>query len=148
MCRSGVYYYSDEQRKTAEETKERYATAIGRPIVTEIVPAPEFYIAEDYHQQYDAKPNSRQYCGLRWGACVWGMRLLERSGGLRWEAWGGQLGERPLEVDWGVVRDQPEERRERSEMAACGLEAGELGQQTGLIARPPSMAQIRTPRSA
>jgi len=63
--RSGVYYYSDEQRKTAEETKERYATAIGRPIVTEIVPAPEFYIAEDYHQQYDAKPNSRQYCGLR-----------------------------------------------------------------------------------
>eukprot|EP00933_Yihiella_yeosuensis_P037498 TRINITY_DN31459_c0_g1_i1.p1 TRINITY_DN31459_c0_g1~~TRINITY_DN31459_c0_g1_i1.p1 ORF type:complete len:214 (+),score=34.01 TRINITY_DN31459_c0_g1_i1:222-863(+) len=63
--RSGIYYYSEEQRKAAEETKERYEKAIGgRKITTEIVPAPHFYYAEDYHQQYDAKPGSRQYCGL------------------------------------------------------------------------------------
>jgi len=67
--RSGIYYYSEEQKKVAEASKAVYEQALeakGRgPIVTEIVPAPEFYIAEDYHQQYDAKPNTRQYCGLR-----------------------------------------------------------------------------------
>lgn len=67
--RSGIYYYSEAQKKLAEETKARYAKAIqgktwGREISTEIVPAPKFYYAEDYHQQYDAKPGSRRYCGL------------------------------------------------------------------------------------
>uniref|UniRef100_A0A7S2LYH6 peptide-methionine (S)-S-oxide reductase n=1 Tax=Zooxanthella nutricula TaxID=1333877 RepID=A0A7S2LYH6_9DINO len=69
--RSGIYYYSDEQRRVAEESKaaftqvlEETGKAWGRPISTEIVPAPTFYYAEDYHQQYDAKPGSRQYCGL------------------------------------------------------------------------------------
>lgn len=68
--RSGIYYYSEEQRKIAEQTKEAYQRAVDasgramRPIATEIEPAPQFYYAEDYHQQYDAKPGSRYYCGL------------------------------------------------------------------------------------
>jgi len=64
--RSGIYYYSDSQREIAEKTKAAYQEAIGgRTIVTEIVPAPEFFYAEDYHQQYDAKPGARGYCGLQ-----------------------------------------------------------------------------------
>jgi len=71
--RSGIYYYSEAQKKMAEETKDAFYEALqkasrpdvrGRPITTEIVPAPEFFYAEDYHQQYDAKPGTRQYCGL------------------------------------------------------------------------------------
>jgi peptide-methionine (S)-S-oxide reductase len=65
--RSGIYYYSEEQRRAAEASKAAYEKALaGRglgPITTEIVPAPEFYFAEDYHQQYLAK-NPRGYCGL------------------------------------------------------------------------------------
>ena len=65
--RSGIYTTSDEQRAAAESSKERYEEALrgaGRgEITTEIVPAPEFYYAEDYHQQYLAK-NPGGYCGL------------------------------------------------------------------------------------
>jgi peptide-methionine (S)-S-oxide reductase len=65
--RSGIYYYSEAQRKAAEAAKEAYASALSSqglgPITTEILPAPEFYFAEDYHQQYLAK-NPRGYCGL------------------------------------------------------------------------------------
>jgi peptide-methionine (S)-S-oxide reductase len=65
--RSGVYVYSDAQREIAETTRDAYqerltAAGFGR-ITTEIVPAGDFYYAEDYHQQYLAKvPNG--YCGL------------------------------------------------------------------------------------
>ena len=65
--RSGIYTYSDAQRDAALESRELYqkalATAGGREITTEILPAPEFYYAEDYHQQYLAK-NPGGYCGL------------------------------------------------------------------------------------
>jgi len=65
--RSGIYATSDEQLAAAEASRERYQaalTAAGRgEITTEIVPAPEFYYAEDYHQQYLAK-NPGGYCGL------------------------------------------------------------------------------------
>ena len=65
--RSGIYYYSEAQRKSAEASKEAYARALASqalgPITTEILPAPEFYFAEDYHQQYLAK-NPHGYCGL------------------------------------------------------------------------------------
>ena len=65
--RSGVYTYSEQQRKQAEESVEAYAKQLaeqGYPgITTEIIPAPEFYFAEDYHQQYLAK-NPAGYCGL------------------------------------------------------------------------------------
>lgn len=65
--RSGVYVSSDAQRAAAEASKSAYQgqlTAAGYgAITTEIVQAPEFYFAEDYHQQYLAKvPHG--YCGL------------------------------------------------------------------------------------
>jgi peptide-methionine (S)-S-oxide reductase len=65
--RSGIYYYGDEQRRAAEASRDRYQeqlkTAGYGKITTEILSAPEFYYAEDYHQQYLAK-NPNGYCGL------------------------------------------------------------------------------------
>jgi len=65
--RSGIYTYSDAQKRTALESKERYQeelTKVGFGIITtEILDVPEFYYAEEYHQQYLAK-NVRGYCGL------------------------------------------------------------------------------------
>ena len=65
--RSGIYVYSPEQRAAAEATKASFGAALKAkgygPITTEIVDAPEFYFAEDYHQQYLAK-NPLGYCGL------------------------------------------------------------------------------------
>ena len=65
--RSGIYVYSDAQRKAAEAAKAAYDKALRakgyRPITTEILDAPPFYFAEDYHQQYLAK-NPHGYCGL------------------------------------------------------------------------------------
>jgi peptide-methionine (S)-S-oxide reductase len=65
--RSGIYYYSDTQRREAQAVKAAYEAALMArgigAITTEIEPAPEFYFAEDYHQQYLAK-NPQGYCGL------------------------------------------------------------------------------------
>jgi peptide-methionine (S)-S-oxide reductase len=65
--RSGIYYFGDAQRREAEASKAAYAAALKErglgPITTEILPAPEFYFAEDYHQQYLAK-NPSGYCGI------------------------------------------------------------------------------------
>jgi peptide-methionine (S)-S-oxide reductase len=65
--RSGIYATSPAQRAAAEASKAEYAKAIKArgygDITTEILDAPEFYFAEDYHQQYLAK-NPRGYCGL------------------------------------------------------------------------------------
>jgi peptide-methionine (S)-S-oxide reductase len=65
--RSGIYVFSKEQRAAAEASKAAYAKALDAermgPITTEIVDAPPFYFAEDYHQQYLAK-NPHGYCGL------------------------------------------------------------------------------------
>ncbi|MGE3145260.1 MAG: peptide-methionine (S)-S-oxide reductase MsrA [Pseudorhodoplanes sp.] len=65
--RSGIYVFDAAQRKAAEDSKAMYGKALaGRrfgAITTEILDAPEFYLAEDYHQQYLAK-NPRGYCGL------------------------------------------------------------------------------------
>ena len=65
--RSGIYCYGEEQRRAAERSRDVFQqrlTAAGYgPIATEILPAPEFYYAEDYHQQYLAK-NPDGYCGL------------------------------------------------------------------------------------
>ena len=65
--RSGIYYFDDAQRRAAEETRDRFQTQLSKAgygaITTEILPAPEFYYAEDYHQQYLAK-NPGGYCGL------------------------------------------------------------------------------------
>jgi peptide-methionine (S)-S-oxide reductase len=65
--RSGIYATSPAQRKAAEAAKAMYEKAIAAKgygaITTEIAAAPEFYFAEDYHQQYLAK-NPSGYCGL------------------------------------------------------------------------------------
>jgi len=65
--RSGIYSYSLEQRELAESSMNAYQQALTNAgygkITTEILDAPEFYYAEDYHQQYLAK-NPGGYCGL------------------------------------------------------------------------------------
>ncbi|MDJ0736386.1 MAG: peptide-methionine (S)-S-oxide reductase MsrA [Nostocaceae cyanobacterium] len=65
--RSGIYVYSQEQKKLAEASQNIYQEALNAAgygkITTEILDAPEFYYAEDYHQQYLAK-NPGGYCGL------------------------------------------------------------------------------------
>jgi len=65
--RSGIYTYSDGQRQLAEASRDAYQTQLSKAgyddITTEIKDAPEFYYAEDYHQQYLAK-NPGGYCGL------------------------------------------------------------------------------------
>ncbi|HEY6292174.1 MAG TPA: peptide-methionine (S)-S-oxide reductase MsrA [Terriglobia bacterium] len=52
--RSAIFYHSPEQQTAAERSKEQLENsgAFRRPIVTQIVPAAEFWQAEDYHQQY------------------------------------------------------------------------------------------------
>lgn len=77
--RSGIYWTTDEQRVAAEETRDLYQQAIDakygpgeKQISTEIVEAPRFWFAEDYHQQYDAKPTGNPYCGL---APLFGVKL-------------------------------------------------------------------------
>ncbi len=65
--RSGIYVTSPEQKAAAEDSKRLYDEALAArgfgPITTEILDAPPFYYAEDYHQQYLAK-NPAGYCGL------------------------------------------------------------------------------------
>ena len=65
--RSGIYAFDDEQRRAAEQSNAAYQQRLKEagfdPITTEIRAAPEFFYAEDYHQQYLAK-NPDGYCGL------------------------------------------------------------------------------------
>jgi peptide-methionine (S)-S-oxide reductase len=65
--RSGIYVFTPQQREAAEASKQTYGKALDaarmEPITTEILDAPPFYFAEDYHQQYLAK-NPHGYCGL------------------------------------------------------------------------------------
>jgi peptide-methionine (S)-S-oxide reductase len=64
--RSAVYYVDEQQRTAAEASRAAYQRELSDagygPITTEITPAPTFYFAEDYHQQYLAK-NPSGYCG-------------------------------------------------------------------------------------
>src|SRR5213075_2635592 len=65
--RSAIYAYGDEQLKAAEASRDAYQQELSRAghgqITTEIRSAPEFYFAEDYHQQYLHK-NPQGYCGI------------------------------------------------------------------------------------
>ena len=66
--RSGIYVFGEEQRARVLQSKDAYsrsvkAAGLGQ-VTTEVADAPEFYFAEDYHQQYLAKiPGG--YCNLR-----------------------------------------------------------------------------------
>ena len=65
--RSAIFFLSEDQRRIAKVSREVYQQALTEAgagdITTELTPAPEFYYAEDYHQQYLAK-NPAGYCGL------------------------------------------------------------------------------------
>jgi peptide-methionine (S)-S-oxide reductase len=65
--RSGIYYFDAGQKAAAEASKAAYQKRLAEAgygaITTEIVAAPDFYYAEDYHQQYLAK-NPAGYCGV------------------------------------------------------------------------------------
>ena len=65
--RSGIYTFSAEQKQAAEASKKMFEAELKKKgygaITTEVVDAPPFYFAEDYHQQYLAK-NPMGYCGL------------------------------------------------------------------------------------
>ena len=65
--RSAIYTFGESQWAAATSSRDHYQDALqqttGAPITTEIVPAPVFYFAEAYHQQYLAK-NPAGYCGL------------------------------------------------------------------------------------
>ena len=65
--RSAIYTYSEQQAKAAEASRDAYQKVLNDAgygeITTEIRPAPEFYYAEDYHQQYLDK-NPWGYCGM------------------------------------------------------------------------------------
>jgi peptide-methionine (S)-S-oxide reductase len=64
--RSAIYYYDEAQRRAAEASRHAYQQRLRAAgysdITTEITPVPEFYFAEEYHQQYLAK-NPNGYCG-------------------------------------------------------------------------------------
>ena len=65
--RSAIFTHGESQQAAAERSREAYQPVLERagygPITTAIEPAPEFYFAEDYHQQYLRK-NPNGYCGL------------------------------------------------------------------------------------
>ncbi|MEO5896171.1 MAG: peptide-methionine (S)-S-oxide reductase MsrA [Vicinamibacterales bacterium] len=65
--RSGIYYSGDAQREASERSRDAFQQKLKDagygPITTELLPAPEFYYGEEYHQQYLSK-NPDGYCGL------------------------------------------------------------------------------------
>ena len=69
--RSGIYTFSDEQRRLAETSRVDYENALAKrgvgPITTEIREAPTYYYAEDYHQQYLAKVPNGYRCHANTG---------------------------------------------------------------------------------
>jgi peptide-methionine (S)-S-oxide reductase/peptide methionine sulfoxide reductase msrA/msrB len=67
--RAAIFYGSDEEKKIAEESKERLAKSgrFNKPVVTEILPAMKFWPAEDYHQQYYRK-NPEHFEAFEYGS--------------------------------------------------------------------------------
>lgn len=67
--RTAIFYHSDEQKRLAEESREKMdgSGRFGKPVVTEITPAGTFYRAEDYHQDY-YKKNPIRYKFYRLGS--------------------------------------------------------------------------------
>ena len=63
--RSIIFYYNDQQKNSALTSKKKLESSgkYNNPVVTEIIPAPKFYPAEDYHQQY-LKKRGKKFCGF------------------------------------------------------------------------------------
>ncbi len=63
--RSIIFYYNDDQKNSALTSKKKLESSgkYNNPVVTEIIPAPKFYPAEDYHQQY-LKKRGKKFCGF------------------------------------------------------------------------------------
>ena len=76
--RSALYWTSEAQREAAEESRDRYQRAITAAglgtITTELLPAPTFYFAEEYHQQYLAKMPNGYDCHANTGCALPGLR--------------------------------------------------------------------------
>jgi peptide-methionine (S)-S-oxide reductase len=60
--RSVIFYHDEAQKDLAIKSKEESAYMFKSPIMTEISPLPEFYSAEDYHQDYFTKNPTNSYC--------------------------------------------------------------------------------------
>ncbi len=76
--RSAIFYHNEEQKLLALESKKAVEKLFKEPIVTEILPAPEFYVAEDYHQDF-YKKNPIRYKSYRFG-CGRDQRLKQLWG--------------------------------------------------------------------
>jgi peptide-methionine (S)-S-oxide reductase len=78
--RTGIFVHDAEQRRVAEDSKRQLAESnrLGKPIVTQVVDAGPFYVAEDYHQDYYVK-NPTKYQFYRWN-CGRDARLQELWG--------------------------------------------------------------------
>jgi peptide-methionine (S)-S-oxide reductase len=57
--KAAVFYHDDEQKRLAEESRDRLAAKLRRPIHTEVIPLNRFYNAEAYHQKYYLRQNKR-----------------------------------------------------------------------------------------
>jgi peptide-methionine (S)-S-oxide reductase len=76
--RTAIFYHDEEQKKLAESSKEAVTQELRKKVYTQIIEAPEFYVAEEYHQDYYTK-NPYKYKYYRWNcgrdaqlAKVWG----------------------------------------------------------------------------
>src|SRR3989344_4066262 len=62
--RSVIFYHNEEQKKIAEKSKEEAQIMFEKPIVTELMPFKNFYMAEDYHQNFYTLNPNHSYCQL------------------------------------------------------------------------------------
>jgi peptide-methionine (S)-S-oxide reductase len=60
--RSAIFYHDDAQKVAAEASRDAVQKLWPRPVVTEIVPLPPFFPAEEYHQDYYARNPGQGYC--------------------------------------------------------------------------------------
>jgi peptide-methionine (S)-S-oxide reductase len=62
--RSTIMYLNETQKSIAEKWKQDFNKRLSSPVVTEIVKAPTFYVAEEYHQDYYARNPNQGYCSF------------------------------------------------------------------------------------